>query len=62
MILSDLSYYHGDFYEGLFHGDGVFYISGSSMLYSGGWKNGKKHGRIISLHELFGLWVTSGDV
>lgn len=44
MILPDLSYYQGDFFEGLFHGNGIFYISSTFMLYSGGWKAGKKHG------------------
>lgn len=47
MILSDLSYYEGEFYEGLFHGNGVFCISSSPMVYSGGWKAGKKHGACI---------------
>lgn len=48
MILSDLSYYEGEFCEGLFHGHGVFCVSSSSMVYSGGWKAGRKHGTCIS--------------
>lgn len=44
MVLTDLSYYQGDFCEGFFHGNGVFCISSSGTLYSGGWKAGKKHG------------------
>lgn len=44
MILSDLSYYKGEFCKGLFHGEGVFCISNTPMIYSGSWKGGRKHG------------------
>lgn len=44
MTLPDLSYYKGDFCKGIFHGEGVFCITSSPMMYSGQWKGGKKHG------------------
>lgn len=53
MTLPDLSYYKGDFCKGIFHGDGVFCITSSPMMYSGQWKGGKKHGKVeINIHIL----------
>lgn len=63
MILSDLSYYEGEFYEGLFHGNGVFCISSSPMVYSGGWKAGKKHGAcVLRLKFLIDYSLLQGKV
>lgn len=45
MILPDLSYYEGDFCDGIFNGTGVFCMMDTAMIYSGDWKAGQKHGK-----------------
>ncbi|KAL3282460.1 hypothetical protein HHI36_005644 [Cryptolaemus montrouzieri] len=51
MQLPDLTEYTGTFYKGYFHGNGVYNIRTTSMMYSGGWKYGKKHGEGWLLYQ-----------
>lgn len=44
MQLPDFTEYTGMFCKGFFHGNGVYNIRATSMVYSGHWKYGKKHG------------------
>ncbi|KAK9869387.1 hypothetical protein WA026_003144 [Henosepilachna vigintioctopunctata] len=55
MLLPDLTEYTGDFYKGYFHGNGVYNIRSTNMVYTGGWKYGKKHGSGWLLFEP-GVW------
>ncbi|XP_044750320.1 uncharacterized protein LOC123310743 isoform X2 [Coccinella septempunctata] len=51
MQLPDMTEYIGIFYKGFFHGNGVYNIRNTNMVYSGNWKYGKKHGFGWLLYE-----------
>lgn len=48
MQLPDMTEYTGMFHRGYFHGNGVYNIRSTNMVYSGDWKYGKKHGKCIN--------------
>lgn len=46
MCLPDMSVYLGNFWRGEFHGFGTLNVTGTKMIYSGNWSDGKKHGNV----------------
>ena len=57
---SDVSEYHGDFHDGLKHGQGSFHYANGD-IYSGQWSSGKKHGNgtyyfAADASKIVGVW------
>nr|XP_023012679.1 MORN repeat-containing protein 3-like [Leptinotarsa decemlineata] len=51
MTLPELSVYEGYFGNGYFHGEGVFNLVYTPMIYKGNWVSGKKHGHGWLMYE-----------
>ncbi len=43
-IYPDGSYYQGDFVNGLYEGQGLFWYKKNQLTYEGQWQGGKPHG------------------
>lgn len=53
--------YDGEVYQGRRHGEGVFKSGRTSMMYSGGWADGKRNGKGKMIYDAEGRSFYEGD-